>query len=80
MYFTIDVYLWMLYREFHKIPILRREEDYIVARSEDRQNYEEFRELIFNSNYPEYHAKLSLATQVHENKGYPSHSGQRIQL
>ena len=35
-------------------PVLRREEDYVVASSEDRRNYEEFRELIFNSNYPEF--------------------------
>ena len=54
MYFTIDVYLWMLYRTFHNMPVLRREEYYVVASSEDRRNYEEFRELIFNSNYPEH--------------------------
>ena len=52
MYFTIDTYLWMLYRKFHNMPTLRREDDYIVASSEDRRNYEEFRELIFNSEFP----------------------------
>ena len=54
MYFTIDVYLWMLYRKFHNMPNLRREDDYIVVSTEDRRNYEEFRELIVNSNYSEY--------------------------
>ena len=33
------------------MPILRREDDYIVASSKDRCNYEEFCQLIFNSNY-----------------------------
>ena len=54
MHVSIDVYLWMLYRKFHGMPTLRREDDYIVASSEDRRNYEDFRELIFNSNYPEF--------------------------
>lgn len=36
------------------MPILRREDDYIVASTEDRHNYEEFREHIFSSKYPEF--------------------------
>ena len=54
MYYTIDVHLWMLHRKFHNMPILRREDDNIVASSEDRHDFEQFRELILNSNYPEY--------------------------
>ena len=54
MHLTIDVYLWMLYRKFHNMPVLRREEDYVVASSEDRRNYEQFCELMFNSSYPEF--------------------------
>jgi len=54
MFFTIDMYLWLLYRKSQKMPSLRREHDYLVATSEDRQNYEEFRELIHSSHYPEF--------------------------
>ena len=54
MYHTIDMYLWILYRRFHGMPVLRREDDYIVARSEDRRNFEEFRELVLHSKYPKF--------------------------
>lgn len=53
MFFTIDMYLWLLYRKSLNMPSLRREDDYLVATSEDRRNYEHFRELLESSHYHE---------------------------
>ena len=47
------MYLWLLYRKSLNMPSLRRDNDYLIATSEDRKNYEEFRELIHSSHYPE---------------------------
>jgi len=41
---------------YHKslnIPSLRREDDYLVASSDDRRHYEDFRKLLDSSYYPE---------------------------
>ena len=53
MFFTIDMYLWLLYRKSLNMPSLRREDDYLVATSDDRRHYEDFRELLDSSHYPQ---------------------------
>ena len=35
------------------MPSLRREDDYLVATSDDRRHYEDFRELLDSSHYPQ---------------------------
>jgi len=51
MFFTIDMYLWLLYRKSLNIPSLTREDDYLVATTDDRRR--DFCKLLDSSHYPE---------------------------
>lgn len=65
----MDVLIWMQYRKFNKMPELRREGEYIIATSNDRKNFDSFRQLPFYSRNPVIATPLLLKYMEH--KGIP---------
>ena len=48
----MDVLIWLQYRRFNKMKELRRDGDFIVATTDDRRDFDTFRDSPFYSNRP----------------------------
>jgi len=66
LYVNMDILIWMQYRKFNKMPELKREGDYIIATSNDRKNFDTFRQLPFYSCYPIIATPLLLKYMKHK--------------
>jgi len=47
MFINMDVLIWMRYQKFNNMPQLRREEDYLIISTDDRKNFDDFRDFQF---------------------------------
>ena len=52
MFVNMEVLIWMQYRKFNNMPELRREGDYLIIPSDDRKNFDNFRDLPFCKSGP----------------------------
>ena len=52
MFINMAVLIWMEYRKFNNMPELKREGDYLIISSEDRRNFDNFRDLPFYKRGP----------------------------
>ena len=52
MHVNMAVLVWLQYRKFNKMKELRRDGDYIIAKTDDRRDFDAFRDSLFYSNCP----------------------------
>lgn len=69
MFVNMDVLIWLQYRKFNKMKELRRDGDYVIARTDDRRNFDTFRDSPFYSSCPIIATPLLMKFMMH--KGIP---------